>query len=91
MLRQGLADAERVRTLVLELLAKRDRLLCDRTHLVEAPVIQDGKLCGIHFTLRGPRNVLLTAIWDARSRTLWCYDSRGKRFANTEIEGQPEG
>ncbi|MEO0530446.1 MAG: hypothetical protein AAF266_07675 [Planctomycetota bacterium] len=48
------------------------------------PIRRAGELCGLHFALRGPRDVLLTAVWDASTNTLWCYDSRGERFQTTQ-------
>ena len=84
----ALTSAVRVRELVLETLAERDRLHHDSIRLSEKPLLRSGRVCGVHFALCGPRDTLLTAIWDAETATLWCYDSRGVRFARAEI-GSP--
>lgn len=81
----ALGDAAKVRDIVFATLAERDRLRQDDLSLAERPLLRDGQLCGVHFALRGPREVLLTAIWDAAAGTLWFYDSRGVRFARTAI------
>lgn len=81
----ALASAARVREQVLQTLAERDRLHDDSIRLSERPLLRGGKVCGVHFALRGPRDTLLTAIWDAETATLWCYDSRGVRFARAAV------
>lgn len=78
----SLEEAERVRAIVTRTLAQQDRLLHDDNLLSETPLFQGDALCGVLYSLRGPRNVLLTAIWDVRSHSLWCYDSTGKRFVH---------
>ena len=88
MLSPDPTEAERVRLVVLQILADQDRLLSDETRLTELPVFRNGQYCGIHYSLRGPRDMLLTAIWDAQTHTLWCYDSRGQRFAHQGLGQQ---
>ena len=83
--------AGRVRKLVLEILSKQDRLLIDITKLKESPVFKKGIFCGVHYCLRGPRGMLLTAIWDAQDHTIWCYDSTGRRFAHRGLITQCQG
>lgn len=81
----GRPDGERVRQLVFGLLSQKDNLRLDATQISEAPLERNGSLCGVYFTLRGPRQVLLTAIWDFETDTLWCYDSRGTRFHTEQL------
>lgn len=64
-------------------LAAKGRLRCDAAQLQCIPIRRGDEVCGLHFALRGPREVLLTAVWDASTNTLWCYDSRGERFLRT--------
>lgn len=68
-----------------EALLDKCRLRPEAARLQSRPILRDGAVCGIHFAVRGPRDVLLTAVWDAQSGTLLCYDSRGERFLRTEI------
>lgn len=68
-----------------EALLEKCRLRPEAARLQSRPIFRDGTVCGIHFAVRGPRDVLLTAVWDAQSGTLWCYDSRGERFLRTEV------
>ena len=82
---RALQEAAHVRTVVLKTLTQRDRLRGDDARMSEQPLLREGRVCGIHFALYGPREVLLTAIWDADASTLWCYDSRGERFQTLPI------
>lgn len=73
-------EVEKVRQMVFGLLAQRDKLRIEAAQISEMPVKRNGCVCGLYFAMRGPRQVLLTAIWDFDTHTLWCYDSRGNRF-----------
>lgn len=75
------ANAARVRAIALRTLTTRGSLRPDAVRLAESLLIRDGRLCGVHFTLVGPRRTLLSAVWDADRNELWCYDTRGKRFS----------
>jgi hypothetical protein len=72
-------------------LAAKGRLRCDAAQLHMAPIRRGDEVCGFHFALRGPREVLLTAVWDASTGILWCYDSRGERFLTTRPAASAEG
>jgi len=74
------APTDSIAQLALETLARKGRLAPDAARLHAAPLVRGGEACGVHFAVRGPRDVLLTAIWDAATGVLWCYDSRGERF-----------
>lgn len=82
----GSSQAERIARFAHDTLAQKCRLRGDATRLVCSPIRRGGEVCGLHFALRGPRDVLLTAVWDASTNTLWCYDSRGERFLQTTPE-----
>jgi hypothetical protein len=66
-------------------LTAKGRLRCDAAQLHMAAIRRGDEVCGLHFALRGPREVLLTAVWDASTGALWCYDSRGERFLTTQL------
>ncbi len=77
--------AERVTEIAREALLERCRLRADAVRMQCRPITRGDTVCGLHFAVRGPRDVLLTAVWDADSGTLWCYDSRGERFLRAEL------
>lgn len=79
------SQTDRIESMAREALLDKCRLLPEAARLQSRPILRDGAVCGLHFAVRGPRDVLLTAVWDAESGTLWCYDSRGERFLRTEV------
>ena len=76
-------DAQEIAEFARQTLAAKGRLSGDMAQLQCVPIRRGGEICGLHFALRGPRQVLLTAVWDATTGALWCYDSRGERFLRT--------
>ncbi len=90
----GLTDSEplaaNLTQAVRQTLAAKCRLRPDAVRMSCQPVLRAGVLCGLHFALRGPREVLLTAVWDAETGVLLCYGSRGERFSKSVILGAPE-
>lgn len=69
-----------------------ERTICDRHQLMigafqihERVLIRNGRTCGLHFTLRGPRAVQFSAIWDATRHTMLFYDDNGERFHRCEL------
>lgn len=82
----ALRQAAWVRSVVLRALSQRDHLRSDDVTLSEKTLTRDGRVCGVHFCLRGPRDVLLTAIWDTDTGALLCYDSRGVRFQTERVD-----
>jgi hypothetical protein len=63
----------------------RERLKTDCFPLTEQTLRQAGIKCGILFCLHGPRQVMLTAVWDARRQTVFFYSSSGERFQTTRL------
>lgn len=76
---------ESLRALVRDLLCEPDALDPDRYPMTESQLLRRGEPCGLIFCLRGPRSVRLTAIWSSDEQMLYCYNSRGERFAKRAI------
>jgi hypothetical protein len=53
--------------------------------LTERILLRANRPCGIYFSLRGPRAVTFTAIWETEGSTILFYDSRGTRFHKTQL------
>lgn len=87
----GLTDNEPLATeltqAVRQTLAAKCRLRPEAVRMSCQPVLRAGAVCGLHFALRGPREVLLTAVWDAETGVLLCYGSRGERFSKSVVPG----
>jgi hypothetical protein len=74
-----------LRSFVRESLCAKENLLVDQFELTESPLLRRGRVCGVQFTLFGPRSVRLMAIWDADRGRVLCYDAGGERFSETPI------
>jgi hypothetical protein len=68
------------------------RTLCDKENLLlelfqmdEAQLVRRGRLCGLQFLLRGPRNVRLGAIWALDHNLIYFYDARGERYLKVKV------
>ena len=84
-------DAAEVAEFARATLSAKGRLRCDAAQLHTVPIRRGDEVCGLYFALRGPREVLLTAVWDASTGALWCYDSRGERFLKTCLPSGADG
>ena len=71
-----------------ETLCEKENLLPDQFTMTEVPLIRGGELCGLHFSLRGPRNVRLGAIWAADQNIVYLYDARGTRYTKLRLTGR---
>jgi hypothetical protein len=68
-----------------KILCEKENLLADQLGMTEFPLIRGGELCGLHFSLRGPRNVRLGAIWAADQNVVYLYDARGSRYGKLRL------
>lgn len=78
-----------LRQFVSHTLAELDALDAQACRLSEFPLEQSGQPCGTIFSLHGPRNLRLTATWDAKQRQLHFYNSQGTRVKSASLETAP--
>jgi len=69
-----------LRSYVHERLCRHENLVAEQFGLDVTPLTRKGALCGLQFSLRGPRSVRLGAVWAADHNLLYLYDARGERF-----------
>jgi hypothetical protein len=74
-----------LRGFVRHVICERECLAPEAFRFSEQTLMRNGKPCGLHFTLLGPRSVRPTAIWDAICHTVLFYDCSGQRFHRTEL------
>jgi len=55
----------------------------------ERVLLRAGRPRGILFWVSGPRQVRLTAIWDADRREVLFYDSAGERYLSLPVAESP--
>lgn len=70
---------------VHKLLCEKENLLADQFHLRQFELCRNKRLCGVQFSLRGPRNVRLGAIWAADQNTVLFYDAQGQRYLKVRL------
>jgi len=73
---------------VHECLCRHENLVEDQFALEVTPLTRCGTICGLQFSLRGPRSVRLGAVWAADQNLLYLYDARGERFHKEELAGR---
>lgn len=68
------------------------RTLCEINHLAEeafaireSRLTRRGVVCGLMFSVRGPRLDIYLAIWEAARNAVFFYDSRGERVQITQL------
>lgn len=44
-----------------------------------------GRFCGLQFTLNGPRNVRLGAVWASDQNIVYFYNARGERYHKLQL------
>ena len=78
-----------LRQFIVETLCEPDQLQPGAFPVTERLVVQGGKTCGMYFCLHGPRNVKITAIWDAVRNMVIFYGTSGERFQMTKLCQSP--
>ena len=69
-----------LRDYVHRTLCQKENLLPEQFALAEIVLTRRQRDCGLQFTLRGPRDVELGAIWESDHNTLYFYDALGARY-----------
>jgi len=76
---------DELRQFIHKTLCEKENLLVDQFTMTEFELTRGKKPCGIQFSLRGPRNVRLGAIWVADRNLVYLYDARGTRYAKLRL------
>lgn len=69
-------------------LCEKENLLIDQAKVRQAPLIKQGKLCGYQFSVQGPRQVRLGAVWTSDHNDIYFYDTRGNRYHKVHLPEQ---
>ena len=81
---------EQVLNYVTETLSHVERLNPKYSQLEIELLTRCGHPCGVFFSLQGPREVRLTAIWETDSNSILFYGSRGERVQRTRLVNPPQ-
>jgi len=74
-----------LRQFIQQTLCEKENLLADQFTMTEVRLTRQNEPCGLQFSLRGPRNVRLGAIWAADRNVVYLYDARGTRYAKLRL------
>jgi hypothetical protein len=82
-------NLSQLRDMVYLTLCEHEQLEPGVFPMTERILVRQGKPCGIHFCLHGPRSVKYTSIWETDKNTILFYGATGERFHKTELEAAP--
>jgi hypothetical protein len=80
---------DELRQFIHKTLCEKENLLVDQFTMTEFQLTRGKKLCGLQFSLRGPRNVRLGAIWVADRNLVYLYDATGARYSKLRLTSRP--
>ena len=81
----GIHTFDELRIYVRTKLCEKENLLAEQSQFREAPLIKQGQLCGFQFSVQGPRQVRLGAVWATDHNDVYFYDTRGHRFHKVHL------
>lgn len=82
---EQIASMAELRRYIHTTLCEKEQLLEEQSLLVDLPLLRGGELCGMQFTLHGPRSVKLSAVYAADKNVVFLYDTRGERYAKVHL------
>ncbi len=81
----GITTLEELRDFVHETLCHRENLVRDQFQMIEMELKKSGRACGLQFSIHGPRQVRLSAVWASDRNHVFFYDASGVRFKKIEL------
>ena len=84
----GIRNLDDLLSFVRAKLCEKENLLLEQSKLRQAPLIKQGKLCGYQFSVQGPRQVRLGAVWASDHNDIYFYDTRGNRYHKVHLPEQ---
>ena len=80
-----ISTIDELRDFVHLTLCAKENLVEDQFQLKERDLKKLGKPCGLQFSLFGPRQVRLSAVWASNRNVLYFYDTRGTRYLKVQL------
>ena len=71
-------------------LCQKENLIPEQFPLESRPLQKQENFCGLEFTLYGPRQIRLGAVWAADVNTIYFYDARGRRYDTLKLKKRPQ-
>ena len=82
---ETISTIDELRDFVHLTLCAKENLVEDQFQLRECDLKKLGKPCGLQFTILGPRQVRLSAVWASDRNVLYFYDTRGTRYLKIQL------
>jgi hypothetical protein len=82
---EELCTLDDLRAFVHQTLCGKEGLLADQFPLSEMTLTRRNRFCGLQFSLHGPRDVRLGAIWASDHNVIYFYDARGERYLKIKL------
>ncbi|MBS0210677.1 MAG: hypothetical protein JSS27_17175 [Planctomycetes bacterium] len=86
---ERLTSLNELRQYVNYILCQHEQLEIDAFPFTEKLLLRGDRPCGMFFSLRGPRSVVFSAIWETDRNTILFYNSTGERFRQTVLAQAP--
>jgi len=74
-----------LREFVHATLCSKENLVSDQFNMIERELTKNGRSCGVQFTIHGPRQVRLSAVWASDRNLLYFYDTSGVRYLKVPL------
>lgn len=83
-----ISTIEDLRKFVHATLCAKENLVSDQFSMIERELTKGGRPCGIQYTIHGPRQVRLSAVWAADRNLLYFYDTSGVRYLKVPLRNR---
>ena len=83
-------SVDEIRHYVAETLSRFESLEAANFELSQQILHRNGKPCGVHFCLHGPRALRLSAIWETDQNSILFYGSCGRRMHRIKLAQSPQ-
>ncbi|NOX54491.1 MAG: hypothetical protein GXP27_08640 [Planctomycetes bacterium] len=84
----GISSFSDLKRFIHRTLCEKENLLPDQFTMSETQLTRRGRVCGMRFSIRGPRAVRLGAIWASDHNYIYFYDARGVRFRKVRLRNR---
>jgi hypothetical protein len=83
-----ISTCEQLRQFVHATLCAKENLVADQFQMIERELTKNGRPCGMQFTIHGPRQVRLSAVWASDRNLLYFYDTSGVRYLKVPLRNR---
>ena len=80
-----IGSLDELRGFIHQTLCAKEGLLADQFPLTEMVLMRRQRFCGLQFSLHGPREVRLGAIWASDHNLVYFYDAAGERYLKIKL------